>query len=80
MSAETPRTPKPPRRDREDAPTLGHFPLIDGSGNWMAAIIDWTPESERIHTIGERCLDMLAAIAASERMANERRTRSEIAP
>ena len=73
MTDADPRKTAKPRRYREGAPILGHFPLIDGSGDWMAGILDWTPEGERIHTIGERCPDFAAALAASQRMGEERR-------
>jgi hypothetical protein len=62
-----PRRARRPARYREDAPLPQHF-LDLATGEWVAAIVDWTPEGEMLRTEGARFRDALAAWKASRAM------------
>jgi hypothetical protein len=70
--SEDPRRARRPARYREDAPLPQHF-LDLATGEWVAAILDWTPEGEMFRTEGARFRNYLAAWEASREMAQARR-------
>jgi hypothetical protein len=49
-----------------------HFPDL-ASGEWVAAILDWTPEGEPIRTEGGRYRDYMEAREASRAIERARR-------
>ena len=69
--SEDPRRAHRPARYRDDAPLPQHF-LDLATGEWVAAIVDWTPEGEMFRTEGARFRDYLAA-GTSRAMAQARR-------
>jgi hypothetical protein len=69
---EDPRRARRPARYREDAPLPQHY-LDLATGEWVAAIVDWTPEGEMVRTEGARFRDSLAAWEASRAIAQAHR-------
>jgi hypothetical protein len=67
-----PRRGRRPARYRDDAPLPCHY-LHLATGEWIAAIIDWTPEGEMIRTEGARFREYGEAWEASREMARARR-------
>ena len=74
--SEDPRRARRPARYRDDALLPQHF-LDPATGEWVAAVVDWTPEGEMFRTEGARFRDYVAprAMAQTRRAAQSEAAR-----